>query len=179
MSVDANPMIYLPPKVIIEKYLRPHGLPESLIHEIPYPRYQGPGERNPGFEKSVVEQFVEERRPRSLDEKFYGEEEGRMAEIVEGLDRLVAFGREVFEALKPRLLAEAASTAIQDPSLAMHTTKEAAEAMGLHEQTVMRWCRQRKLGVKAGSRWLISQREIEQYLRGRLLVDGKQPRDVA
>ena len=76
MSVDANPMIYLPPKVIIEKYLRPHGLPESLIHEIPYPRYQGPGLTNRMFPKPVVEQFVEERRPKSLDEKFYGEEEG-------------------------------------------------------------------------------------------------------
>ena len=37
-------MIYLPLKTVIEKYLRPHGLPDELVREIACPRYQGPGE---------------------------------------------------------------------------------------------------------------------------------------
>jgi hypothetical protein len=69
-------MIYMPPYHIIEKYLKPNGLSEDLIDEIPSSRYFGPGLTNPMFPKPVVEQFVEERRPKSFHKESYGEEEG-------------------------------------------------------------------------------------------------------
>jgi excisionase family DNA binding protein len=69
-------MIFMPPKIVLEQHLRPAGLPDDLINEIPAAWYQGPGEKNPYFPKPVVEQFVKERRPKSLDKKSFGEEEG-------------------------------------------------------------------------------------------------------
>jgi hypothetical protein len=54
-------MIFMPPKVVFEKYLKPNGLPEHLIDEIPCGHFVGPGLTNRMFPKPVVEQFVEGR----------------------------------------------------------------------------------------------------------------------
>ena len=55
----------------------------------------------------------------------------------------------------------------------MLTPLEASKQMRLNVQTVMKWCRQRKMGVKSGSKWLIDPEEVERYLRGVLLNKGQ------
>lgn len=85
-------------------------------------------------------------------------EKGSLDRIVNGLERLI-------EALVPKA---------PPPVIQMMTPLEASKRMRLHVQTVMKWCRQRKMGTKCGSRWLISPDEVNRYLRGRLMTTGQQ-----
>jgi excisionase family DNA binding protein len=163
-------MIFLPPKVIQEQYLRPAGLSDELINEIPCPRWVGPGFTNPMFPKPVVEQFVEERRPKPLDKKSFGEEEGLKVVAANGTDvweRIASALEKIVTVVVPREAATA-KTAVQ-----MLTTPAAAKQMGVHVQTLTRWCREGRCGVKSGHSWLISPDEVKQYLRGQLLIKGK------
>jgi excisionase family DNA binding protein len=80
--------------------------------------------------------------------------------IAQGIERLI----DLFE---PR------TDERENATIAMLTTAEAAKKMGLNVQTVREWCRDGKLGVRTGSRWLISPDEVKQYLRGQLLIKGK------
>ena len=160
----------MPPRIVLEQYLRPAGLPDELIHEIPCRRYQGPGEKNPMFPKPVVEQFVEERRPKSVDKKSYGVEEGFKVVAANGtdvLERIASALEKIVTVVVPREAATA-NTAVQ-----MLTTPAAAKQMGVHVQTLTRWCREGRCGVKSGHSWLISPDEVKQYLRGQLLIKGK------
>lgn len=82
--------------------------------------------------------------------------------------------RGIFEWLKPRI--EAVLPRDEPPAKpapAMLTPTEAARQMKLHVQTVRQWCREGKLGVKAGRKWLINPDEVKQYLRGQLLIKGR------
>jgi excisionase family DNA binding protein len=80
--------------------------------------------------------------------------------IAQGIERLI----ELFE---PR------TDERENSTIEVLTTAVAAKKMGLNVQTVREWCREGKLGVRTGSRWLISPDEVEQYLRGQLLIKGK------
>ncbi len=56
----------------------------------------------------------------------------------------------------------------------IHGTKEAARLLGLNEQTVRKYCRQRVFGTQVtGRRWVIRQSEINRYLEGRDRIHGK------
>jgi excisionase family DNA binding protein len=79
--------------------------------------------------------------------------------IAQGIERLI-------EVLVPQEEPE-------KPLMVMLTPAEAAQQMKLNVQTVREWCREGKLGVKSGSKWLISPDEVKQYLRGQLLIKGK------
>ena len=163
-------MIYLPLKTVIEKYLRPHGLPDELVREIACPRYQGPGETNPFFEKSIVEGFVQERRPAPAAVRSYLNEEDKTVIAANGIEigeRIANALEQVVQVVAPR------EAAVPVPGVQMLTPTEAARQMKLHVQTVREWCREGKLGVRAGRNWLISPDEVKQYLRGQLLIKGK------
>ena len=80
--------------------------------------------------------------------------------IAQGIERLI-------EVLVPRV--EIPKNSVVE----MLTPAQAAKKMGLNVQTVREWCREGKVGVKAGGKWLISPDEVKQYLRGQLLIKGK------
>lgn len=162
-------MVRMPPKVVIEKYLRPNGLPEDLIKEIRIESHQGPGERNPWYWQNDVERFVEARRPKSLDKKSYGEEEG--FKVIAA--NVIVLGERIASALEQLAMLGPREAALPSPTVQMLTAAEAASQMRLHVQTVREWCREGKLGVMTGGRWLISPDEVKQYLRGQLLIKGK------
>lgn len=86
--------------------------------------------------------------------------------------------RSIFDWFKPRLesLLPDRTEIISQPGPLFHTPDEAAEVMRVHPQTIMKWCRQRKMGVKTGRKWLISHDEVERYLRGVLLTKGPKGR---
>jgi excisionase family DNA binding protein len=171
-------MIYLPPKVIIEKYLRPNGLPESLIHEIPCPRYQGPGEKNPGFEKTVVEMFIRERRPRPLEKKSYGEEEGMKDMEFVTNNELAVVVREICQWLKPKVEAVLPERRAEAET-AMLTPEQVAQRLGVHVQTVMKWCRQREKAscplsaIKIARKWLIPKESVDAVLLKAQVIHGR------
>lgn len=77
--------------------------------------------------------------------------------IADGLERLL-------EALVPK----SPPVAIQ-----MLTPEEASKQMRLNVQTVMKWCRQGKMGTKCGRKWLIDPKEVDRYLRGVLMTKGQ------
>lgn len=53
-------------------------------------------------------------------------------------------------------------------------TGEAAGLLGLNEQTVRKYCRERVFGVQATSgRWVIRHSEVERFLQGRDRIHGK------
>lgn len=178
VSSETTTMIYMPPKHIIEKYLKPNRLSEDLIDEIPSPRYFGPGLTNPMFPKPVVEQFVEERRPKSSDKESYREEEGmKNMEFVTNNDLAVVV-REIFQWLKPKL--EAAFPERQtETETAMLTPEQVAQRLGVHVQTVMKWCRQRDKAScplsasKIARKWLIPQEAVEAALRRAQMIHGR------
>ena len=62
-----------------------------------------------------------------------------------------------------------------DPRLELLTLKEAAKPMRRSEQTLWKWCRDGKIGHKPGGgrNYFISRHEINEYLRGRLMVHGE------
>ena len=62
-----------------------------------------------------------------------------------------------------------------DPRLELLTLKEAAVPMRRSEQTLWKWCRDGKIGRKVGGgrNYFISRHEINEYLRGRLMVHGE------
>ena len=77
--------------------------------------------------------------------------------IADGLERLI-------DVLVPKA---------PPPATPMLTPLEASKQMRLNVQTVMKWCRQRKMGVKSGSKWLIDQKEVDRYHRGILMTKGR------
>jgi len=62
-----------------------------------------------------------------------------------------------------------------DPRLELLTLKEAAVPMRRSEQTLVKWCRDGKIGHRPGGgrNYFISRHEINEYLRGRLIVHGE------
>jgi hypothetical protein len=62
-----------------------------------------------------------------------------------------------------------------DPRLELLTLKEAAVPMRRSEHTLWRWCRDGRIGRKVGGgrNYFISRHEINEYLRGRLMVHGE------
>ena len=139
-------MIFIPPKHIIEKYLKPNGLPEHLIDEIPCGHYVGPGLTNRIFPKPVVEQFVEERRPKSLDKQL----------------ATPVVPKPVFSAPEP------------EKGERVYTTREAAILLHRHPDVVREYCRKGLLGKRDASRkWVIRHREIESFREGRIMVHGQ------
>ena len=166
-------MIYMPPTHIIEKYLKPAGLPDELINEIPAAWYQGPGEKNPYYEKLVVEQFVEERRPRSLDRKSYGEEGLKDMDFAANNDLAVVV-REIFQWLKPKLEAVLGDRTEADQAEQTVTPEQAARQLKVNVQTIMRWCREgRWTAFKVGRRWLIERESLEAYVRKCEMIHGR------
>lgn len=82
--------------------------------------------------------------------------------------------RSIFDWFKPRLesLLPDHTQSLSPPGPRFLTPHEAAKAMRVNPQTIMKWCRQKKMGVKTGRKWLISQDEVDRYLRGVLLTKG-------
>ena len=78
--------------------------------------------------------------------------------IADGLERLL-------EVLVPKA---------PQPAIQMLTPQEASKQMRLNVQTVMKWCRQGKMGTKCGRKWLIEPTEVDRYLRGVLMTKGQQ-----
>ena len=166
-------MIFMPPKHIIEKYLRPAGLPDELINEIPSPRWAGPGFTNPMFPKPVVEQFVEERRPKSPFKKSYGEEEDFKV--------VAANGTDVWERIASALEKIVTIVAPGDPPVPepekgdrVYNTIEAAELLHRHPDVIRGYCRDGVFGLRdASGKWGIRHSEIERFRTGQMVVHGK------
>jgi excisionase family DNA binding protein len=56
----------------------------------------------------------------------------------------------------------------------VYRTNEAAELLGLNEQTVRKYCRNRVFGTQTvGRRWVIRQSEVERFLNGQRRISGK------
>jgi len=166
-------MIFLPPKVIQEQYLRPAGLPDELINEIPSPRWVGPGYTNPMFPKPVVEQFVEERRPKSFHKESYGEEEGFKvvaAAFIEELRRLST----AFEKLVSVMSSEGSTGADEEEGDRIYSTAEAAKLLRRHPDVVRQYCRAGDIGQRdASGKWIIRHSDIERFRTRQLVVHGK------
>lgn len=166
-------MIFMPPKVVKEQYLKPNGLPDRLIDEIPSPRYVGPGLTNPMFPKPVVEQFVEERRPKSLDKKSYGEEEG--FKVIAA--NVIVLGERIASALEKLVTVVVPGATASVPEAEngdrVYTTGEAARLLHRHPDVVREYCRKGLLGVRdASGKWVIRHGDIEKFRMGRILVHG-------
>ncbi len=86
--------------------------------------------------------------------------------------------RSIFDWFKPRLeaLLPDHTQRIGLPGPSFLTPDEAAKVMRVNPQTVMKWCRQKKMGVKSGRKWLINQKEVDRYLRGVLFTKGPKGR---
>jgi len=166
-------MIFLPPKVVQEQYLRPAGLPDELIDEIPCPRWVGPGFTNPMFPKPVVEQFVEERRPKSLDKKSYGEEEDFKVVAAD----LIEVGRRIASALEELATVVApGAPPVPEPEKGdrIYSTAEAAELLHRHPDVIRGYCRDGLFGSRdASGKWGIRQSEIERFRTRQFVVHGK------
>jgi excisionase family DNA binding protein len=109
-------------------------------------------------------------RPPFSNEEFSFEKEDSMIGInhaVEPFERIAQGIERLIEVLVPRV--EIPKNSVVE----MLTPAQAAKKMGLNVQTVREWCREGKVGVKAGGKWLISPDEVKQYLRGQLLIKGK------
>ena len=165
---------FIPPKHIIEKYLKPNGLPEHLIDEIPCGHYVGPGLTNRIFPKPVVEQFVEERRPKSLDKKSYGEEEGIKVSAANVIDVLKQIASALEQLATPVVPKPVSSAPEPEKGERVYTTREAAILLHRHPDVVREYCRKGLLGKRDASRkWVIRHREIESFREGRIMVHGQ------
>ena len=81
--------------------------------------------------------------------------------IADGIERLI-------DLLVPK---EAVSPTQASPMLA---PAQAAAKMRLHEQTVMRWCRERRLQAsKIGGKWLIPQESVDAFIRKCEVIHGR------
>jgi excisionase family DNA binding protein len=117
-------------------------------------------------------------RPRDEDKELFSKTgDNSMSDLI--LDRpteesLAETVRSIFDWFKPRLeaLLPDHTQRIDPPRPRFLTPDEAAKVMRVNPQTVMKWCRQQKMGVKAGRKWLISQEEVDRYLRGVLFTKG-------
>jgi excisionase family DNA binding protein len=121
-------------------------------------------------------------RPRGDSRRFVSKEEFLMeSETLErpAEESLAGTLRSIFDWFKPRLesLLPDQEQRISTSGPRLLTPIEAATIMRVNPQTVMKWCRQQKMGIKAGRRWLISQDEVDRYLRGVLFKKG--PKEVA
>lgn len=167
-------MIRMPPKHVIEKYLKPNGLPEDLIKEIRIESYQGPGERNPWYWQNDVERFVEAHRPKSCEKKSYGEEEGVKVIAANGSD----VWERIASALEKLVTVVVPESAPSVPEAAkgerVYTTAEAAELMHRHPDVVRQYCRDGDLGTRdASGRWVIRHGDIERFRTRQVVVHGK------
>jgi len=114
-------------------------------------------------------------RPRKeRSESVSGEGDQQMNDLI--LERhgesLADTVRSIFNWLKPRLEFLLPDHTLSPPRPRFLTPAEAAKVMRVNPQTVMKWCRKRKMGVKSGRKWLISQEEVDRYLRGVLFTNG-------
>ena len=125
------------------------------------------------FLESEADRTIEEvRRPRDSYPLSSDEEEdcnvidvnGTMEpfeRIADGIERLI-------DLLVPK---EAVSPTQASPMLA---PAQAAAKMRLHEQTVMRWCRERRLQAsKIGGKWLIPQESVDAFIRKCEVIHGR------
>jgi len=56
----------------------------------------------------------------------------------------------------------------------VYRTDEAARLLGLHEQTVRKYCRQRVFGTQTkNGRWVIRGSELDHFLKGQRRIHGK------
>jgi excisionase family DNA binding protein len=112
-----------------------------------------------------------ENRPPSASDEFSFEKEdfkvNVMTQAAEPFERIALGIERLIEVFIPRV--EVPENSVVE----MFTPAQAAKKMGLHVQTVREWCREGKLGVRTGRKWLISPDEVKQYLRGQLLIKGR------
>ena len=167
---------FLSRQQVIESYQIPERI-EGEIFTVLRPVY-GRGKYSRYLESQVDEVLKhwspKKGRPLDEDTEFSQEEEKNViainseiepwTRIADGIERLI-------DVLKPKEMPSIA------PSIQVLTPYEAAKKMRVNSQTVMKWCRQGKLGVKSGRKWLITPDEVDRYLRGVLLTKG--PKAVA
>ncbi len=87
--------------------------------------------------------------------------------MVTALER-IAFSLEKVTAIQ----VQQANTAIATDRV--YRPDEAAALLGLNEQTVRKYCRQRVFGAQTkGGRWVIRHSEVDHFLAGQKLIHGK------
>jgi excisionase family DNA binding protein len=82
------------------------------------------------------------------------------------------------ESIASALIAIASGRPPQDKTVPKidqaYGTGEAARLLGLNEQTVRKYCRDRVFGTQTtGGRWVIRQSEVDRFLEGRYRIHGK------
>jgi excisionase family DNA binding protein len=160
----------LPPDWIKEKLLKPAGLPEDLLNELTPDLMAGVRGELPLYDKSRVENLIDQHRPGCMGTKSFVKEDFNMVDFGsedQPLERIASCLEKLAGVLVPR------AETPQPAAVEMLTPAEAAKQMRLNVQTVREWCRGGKMGVRTGNKWLISQGEVKEYLRGRLLVTGR------
>lgn len=161
--------ISLPRSVVVES-LKTAGIPEEVLEDIPVRFRGGSDARTLYFDKDQVEWCLRQHRPpkdsggsvRSGCLSPGGAtscDDDPLSRIANGIEVLIGI-------LKPGESAKAT------PAIQVLTPDEASKRMRVNPQTVMKWCRQGKIGVKQGRRWLITPDEVERYLRGVQLTKG-------
>jgi excisionase family DNA binding protein len=162
-------------KEVIDAYQIPKDLEAEVFRHLRPVFGTGKGAK---YQESLVDQQLhhyglKKLRLREPDTEFSHKEDSKMIALNQDSDPLVRIAEcveRLIEAFAPKETAAA-------PEVRMHTPKEAAKVMRVNPQTVMKWCRDKKMGVKAGRKWLISPDEVDRYLRGVLLTKG--PKAVA
>ena len=102
---------------------------------------------------------------------------GELSFVTEAAMNTTATGEELLDRFFDRLATVLERFAAPDgagqkePPQRMLTPEEAAEAMHLNSQTVMRWCREGRLsGSKVGRNWLVPREAIDAYIHRQRLV---------
>ncbi len=100
------------------------------------------------------------------------ESEGHMNTTATGEDRFDRFFDRLVTVLERFVPPDGAGQ--RESQQRMLTSYEAAEAMHLNSQTVVKWCRAGKLtGSKVGRNWLVPREAVDAYVHRQRLVYGR------
>jgi len=161
--------IFMTRQQVIEQY----GIPPELETEVfaKLKPVMGTGANAQYLESRVDQQlekyFEQKDRPALAAVKSYLNEEAiNMIDAVGANNELANVLRDAFEWMKPRLEAVLGLRALADQEEQTVTPEQAARQLKMNVQTVMRWCRERRLtAFKVGRRWLIERESLEAYMR--------------
>jgi len=120
------------------------------------------------WKKTVVE-AASVRPPVRGEVLFYAEEPSDFdfAEQISPWERIAASIEKLADAFTPKVVDEPVVPKVFTPA-------EAAKFMRMNVQTVMEWCRTKRLTAhKVGRRWLIPVEAVDAHMRGQQIRGGK------
>ena len=176
--------LFMSRQQVIEKYgIAPELEPEIFAMLKPV----GGAGANAQYLESRVDQqlekyFADKERLQGREAWSYSNKEDQnVIEAIRANNQLADVLREVFEWVKPRLdtVLSERTVADQGEQTAMLTPEQVAQRLGVHVQTVMKWCRQRDKAScplsasKLARKWLIPKEAVDAALRKAQMIHGR------